>query len=142
MQQAISLITLGVSDYGRAKQFYARLGWSVAWEVEETAFFEANGVVLVLWDRAKLAGDMGVPDDGATWGGVALAHNVGSREEVDEIVETARAVGAQVTREPGETFYGGYAGGFRDPDGHLWEIAHNPGFGLNADGSVTLPPRG
>jgi predicted lactoylglutathione lyase len=139
VQQSVSLITLGVSDYARAKEFYARLGWAVAWEAEETAFLQANGVVLVLWDRAKLAADMGVPDDGATWSGIALAHNVGSRDAVDEVVEAARAAGAQVIGEPGETFYGGYAGAFRDPDGHVWEIAHNPGFGLNADGSVTLP---
>jgi len=141
MLNAVSLITLGVSDYERAKVFYGRLGWSVDWEAEQTAFLEANGVVLVLWDRAKLAADMGVPDDGAKWGGIALAHNVGSHGEVDEIVEAARAAGAQITREPADTFYGGYAGAFRDPDGHVWEIAHNPGFGLNADGSITLPAR-
>jgi predicted lactoylglutathione lyase len=138
MQQAVSLITLGVSDYGRAKSFYEALGWSVALDIEETAFFEANGVVLVLWSREKLAEDSGIADDGATWSGIALAHNVGSREEVDEIVEQALANGATVTREPAETFYGGYAGVFRDLDGHAWEIAHNPGFGLADDGSVIL----
>ena len=77
---------------------------------------------------------MGIPDDGASWGGIALAHNVGSREEVHEVIERARAAGAEVTREPAETFYGGYAGAFRDLDGHVWEIAHNPGFGLDAVG--------
>jgi predicted lactoylglutathione lyase len=139
LRQSVSLVTLGVSDYGRAKAFYEALGWSVTWEAEETSFFEANGVVLVLWSRQKLAADMGVPDDGASWSGIALAHNVGSREEVHEIVELARDNGAEVTREPAETFYGGYAGAFRDLDGHAWEIAHNPGFGLKDDGSVTLP---
>ena len=138
MQQAVSLITLGVSDYGRAKAFYEALGWSVALDIDETAFFQANGVVLVLWAREKLAGDSGIEDDGASWSGIALAHNVGSREDVDEIVEQARANGATVTREPAETFYGGYAGVFRDLDGHAWEIAHNPGFGLEDDGSVIL----
>ena len=141
MRQSVSLVTLGVSDYGRAKRFYEALGWSVTWEAEETSFFQANGVVVVLWSREKLAGDMGIPDDGAGWSGIALAHNVGSREEVQEIVELARSNGAEVTREPAETFYGGYAGAFRDLDGHAWEIAHNPGFGLNDDGSVTLPSR-
>src|SRR3954463_9182698 len=79
MNQAISLVTLGVSDYARAKAFYEALGWQPAMDVEETAFFQANGVVLVLWSREKLAADMGVADDGASWGGVALAHNVGSK---------------------------------------------------------------
>jgi hypothetical protein len=138
MKQAVSLVTLGVSDYERAKTFYEALGWSTALEIEETAFFQANGVVLVLWARDKLAQDSGIDDDGARWGGIALAHNVASREEVDAIVEQARTNGATVTREPAETFYGGYAGVFRDPDGHAWEIAHNPGFGLAPDGSVIL----
>ena len=135
----MSLVTLGVSDYERARSFYEGLGWSVTLEIEETVFFQANGVVLVLWAREKLAGDMGIPDDGANWSGIALAHNVGSREEVDQIVEQARANGGTITREPSETFYGGYAGAFRDLDSHVWEIAHNPGFGLAADGSVILP---
>jgi predicted lactoylglutathione lyase len=139
MRQSVSLVTLGVADYGRAKAFYEALGWTVAWEAQETAFFQANGVVLVLWSREKLAADMGVADDGSAWGGLALAHNVGSRDEVREIVARAHAAGAEVSREPAETFYGGYAGVFRDLDGHVWEVAHNPGFGLNEDGSVTLP---
>jgi uncharacterized protein len=139
VRQSVSLITLGVSDYARAKGFYEALGWSVAWESQETAFFQANGVVLVLWGREKLAADMGIPDDAGRWSGVALAHNVGSREEVQEVIEVARSNGGEITREPAETFYGGYAGGFRDLDGHVWEIAHNPGFGLNDDGSITLP---
>jgi predicted lactoylglutathione lyase len=141
MKQSVSLITLGVADHARAKAFYAAIGWSPAMDVEETAFFQANGVVLVLWARDKLAADMGIADDGARWSGVALAHNVASDEEVDRIVEQARANGAEISREPSATFYGGYAGGFRDPDGHVWEVAHNPGFGLAGDGSVILPER-
>jgi predicted lactoylglutathione lyase len=139
VKQSISLITLGVADYSRAKAFYESLGWSVALDIEETAFFEANGVVLTLWARDKLAADCGIDDDGARWSGIALAHNVASRAEVDALIELARGEGAAVTREPAETFYGGYAGVFRDPDGHAWEIAHNPGFGLRDDGSVILP---
>src|SRR3954466_12975371 len=141
MRQSVSLVTLGVSDHGRAKAFYEALGWSTAMDVEETAFFEANGVVLTLWSREKLAADMGVPDDGASWGGIALAHNVGSNDEVESIVAAARDAGGTVIREPAATFYGGYAGAFRDLDGHVWEIAHNPGFGLRDDGSVVLPER-
>ena len=142
MKQSVSLITLGVADYARAKSFYEAIGWTVAMDVEETAFFTANGVVLTLWSRQKLAADMGIDDDDrARWSGIALAHNVGSHDEVDRVIEEARAAGAEVTREPARTFYGGYAGGFRDPDGHVWEIAHNPGFGLTEDGSVVLPKR-
>jgi len=135
----VSLLTLGVSDYERAKAFYAALGWSPTLEVEETAFFQANGIILTLWAREKLGADMGIPDDGARWSGIALAHNVGSRDEVHKIIEQARANGAEITREPAETFYGGYAGAFRDLDGHAWEIAHNPGFRLDDHGNVVLP---
>jgi predicted lactoylglutathione lyase len=138
MKQSVALITLGVSDYDRARSFYEALGWSPALEIEETAFFQANGVVLVLWAREKLAVDMGIADDGANWSGVTLAHNVASRHEVDDVIEQAGRNGGTVTREPSETFYGGYAGVFRDLDGHAWEIAHNPGFGLAADGSLIL----
>jgi uncharacterized protein len=141
MKQSVSLITLGVSDVARAKAFYEAIGWSPAMDVEDTLFFRANGVVVVLWSRDKLAADMGIRDDGARWSGVALAHNVASDEEVDRVVEEARANGAEVSREPAPTFYGGYAGCFRDPDGHVWEVAHNPGFGLADDGSVVLPER-
>jgi predicted lactoylglutathione lyase len=142
MKQSVSLITLGVSDYERAKSFYATLGWSPALEVEETAFYQANGVVLVLWSREKLAADAGIADDGAGWSGITLAHNVASRQEVDDVVARAFTAGGTITREPGETFYGGYAGVFRDLDGHAWEVAHNPGFRLAADGSVLLGERG
>ncbi len=138
MKQSIALITLGVADIPRASAFYAALGWSPTREVEETVFFQANGVVLVLWGRDKLADDMGIADGDQGWGGIALAHNVGSQEEVDAITERARDAGATVTREPAETFYGGYAAGFRDPDGHAWEVAHNPGFQLLPDGSVAI----
>jgi predicted lactoylglutathione lyase len=139
MQQRISLITLGVADYAGAKAFYEALGWTAAMDVEETAFFQANGSILVLWSREKLAVDAGIADDGARWGGMMLAHNVGSPAEVDAVIEAARAHGAEITREPAETFYGGYAGVFRDLDGHAWEVAHNPGFGLDEHGNVVLP---
>jgi len=138
MKQSISLITLGTTNYDAAKSFYIALGWVPALEIQETAFFQANGVVLVLWGREKLADDSGVVDEGASWSGITLAHNVGSPQEVDELIERARENGATVTREPAETFYGGYAGVFRDLDGHAWEIAFNPGFGLLPDGSVVL----
>jgi uncharacterized protein len=139
VRQSVSLVTLGVTDYPRAKAFYEAIGWTVTWEAEETAFFRANGVVVVLWGREKLAADTGVSDDAGTWSGITLAHNTASRAEVDGVIELARGLGAEITREPAETFYGGYAGVFRDLDGHAWEVAHNPGFGLEPDGSVVLP---
>ncbi len=139
MDQRLTLVTLGVADYERAKAFYEALGWSTVLEVEETAFFQANGVVVVLWAREKLADDTGVVDEGARWGGITLAQNVRSREEVHDVIEQARRNGAEITREPAETFYGGYAGVFRDLDGHAWEVAHNPGFGLDEAGNVVLP---
>ena len=142
MEQRVSLVTLGVGDLARARAFYEALGWR-GQEVQETVFFQAGPVVLVLWGREELAADCGVPA-GAPGGfdGVALAHNVRSPDEVREVVEAARAAGARVTREPAPTSYGGFAGVFADPDGHLWEVAHNPGFALGEDGSVTVPDLG
>ena len=141
MEQRVSLLTLGVDDYERATAFYAALDWEPSLEIEETAFYDAGGLVFTLWSREKLSDDMGIADDGARWSGIVLAHNVRSRDEVNEIVERARSAGAKVTREPSETFYGGYAGAFRDPDGHAWEIAHNPGFGFDEAGAIVLPAR-
>ena len=139
VRESISLVTLGVVDYARAKAFYEALGWTVRMEEQETAFYQANGVVLVLWSREKLADDSGIADTGARWSGITLAHNVPSRDEVQEVIELARTHGAEITREPADTFYRGYAGVFRDLDGHAWEIAYNPGFVLDEDGSIELP---
>ncbi len=139
MEQRVSLITLGVADVGVARRFYEALGWECK-EVEETVFVQAGGSAVVLWGWEKLADDAGVEDartDG--FGGIALAQNVRSREEVDEAVAAAEAAGATVTKPAAETFYGGYAAYFADLDGHLWEIAHNPGFTLREDGSLVLP---
>lgn len=139
MEQRLSLITLGVADVRQALAFYERLGWR-GQLVEETASFQAGGIAIVLWARDSLAADAGVVDArSAGFGGIALAHNVRSRSEVDEVVAAAEAAGARVTRPPGETFYGGYAGYFTDLDGHPWEIAYNPGFALGEDGSLALP---
>ena len=142
MEQRISLVTLGVADLARAKAFYEALGWR-GQEVERTVFFQAGGIALVLWGRDELTRDLGLESGPAAgFGGVALAHNVRSRPEVDEIVAAARGAGATITRSPRTTFYGGYAGAFVDLDGHAWEIAHNPGFPLADDGSLTLPDFG
>lgn len=141
MEQRVSLLTLGVADLARARSFYEALGWR-GQETEETVFFQAGGAVVVLWGREKLAADSGVEVGRESFGGIVLAHNVRSRAEVDEIVAAAERAGAAVTRPAGETFYGGYAACFADPDGHIWEIAHNPGFTLAEDGSIILPDFG
>jgi predicted lactoylglutathione lyase len=139
MEQRISLITLGVADVARSRAFYEGLGWQ-GQEAEETVFFQVGGMALVLWHQDKLADDAGVRRmQGGGFRGVGLAQNVRSRAEVDAVIASAEAAGAQVTRRPAETFYGGYAGYFADPDGHAWEIAYNPGFSLGEDGSLTLP---
>jgi len=138
VEQRVSLVTLGVADLERARSFYKGLGWSSSGEVaDDVVFFQAGGMVLALWDRAKLAEDSAVTDGGG-WGGVTLAYNVRSLEEVDAAIDEARRAGARIGREPAETFWGGYSGVFVDPDGHPWEVAHNPGWTLNDDGSVTI----
>jgi uncharacterized protein len=144
MDQRLSLITLGVSDVHRSRRFYEQLGWR-GHEVEETVFFQAGCMVLTLWGREKLALDAGIGHVGDSIGGfsgVALAHNVRSEGEVREVIAAAEKAGGRVTRQPQVTFYGGYAGYFSDPDGHLWEVAHNPGLVLGEDGSLTLPDFG
>lgn len=143
MQQRISLVTLGVADVARARRFYEAMGWHGAKEVQETVFFQAGPIVVTLWSRAKLAADCGMVDRWTGgFGGIALAYNVRSPAEVDRLIDQARTAGATITRPPGQTFYGGYAGVFADPDGHPWEIAHNPGFGMTEDGAIVLPDFG
>jgi uncharacterized protein len=140
MKQRISLITLGVADLARARRFYEALGWTTGAEPEDdVVFFQAGGIVVALWDRALLAEDSTVRDSGG-WGGVTLAYNVRSPEEVDAVIEEAREAGATIGREPAETFWGGYSAVFLDPDGHPWEVAHNPHWAIREDGSVDLNP--
>lgn len=142
MEQRISLVTLGVTDLARARSFYEYLGWR-GQEVEETVFFQAGGMALVLWDRDKLAADSGADRNKADgFGAVVLAHNVRSRAEVDEVLDQATRAGAVVTQPARETSYGGYAGCFADPDGHVWEIAYNPGLPIADDGAITVPDLG
>jgi catechol 2,3-dioxygenase-like lactoylglutathione lyase family enzyme len=138
VEQRVSLATLGVADVDRSRAFYEGLGWTTGAEPgDDVVFFQAGGMIVALWDRAKLAEDSGVWDGGG-WGGVTLAHNVRSPEEVDSVLDEARAAGAAILRAGGETFWGGYSGVFVDPDGHPWEVAHNPHWTVNDDGSVTL----
>ena len=136
----LTLVTLGVADMPRARAFYAALGWKEAGgSSDDVAFLHGAGTALALWSRERLAEDSAVPSDPGGWGGITLAHNVGSPAEVDEVVEEARRAGAQVVRAPEPTFWGGYGGVFADPDGHRWEVAHNPFWGLDAVGHPVLP---
>lgn len=139
MDQRVSVVTLGVADLSRARDFYTAMGWRAPAGPagDDVVFFQAGGMVLALWDRAELAADSAVSDAGG-WGGVTLAYNVSSPAAVDAVIEEARAAGALIGREPAATFWGGYSGVFIDPDGHPWEVAHNPGWSLHADGTVHL----
>jgi uncharacterized protein len=138
MEQRLSLVTLGVTDLDRARTFYGRLGWATgAAPADDVVFFQTGCMIVALWDRAKLAEDSGVTDPGG-WGGVTLAYNARSPAEVDAVIDEARAAGAQIPRDGAETFWGGYSGVFVDPDGHPWEVAHNPHWTLGDDGSIRL----
>ncbi|MGH3052520.1 MAG: VOC family protein [Gaiellaceae bacterium] len=138
MEQRLSLITLGVADLARARAFYEALGWtSAARPNDDVVFFQAGGTIVGLWPRHLLAEDTVVEDNGG-WGGITLAHNVGSPAEVDAVLAEAEAAGATIGRRGAETFWGGYSGVFVDPDGHPWEVAHNPHWTLNDDGSISL----
>jgi predicted lactoylglutathione lyase len=141
MEQRLSLITLGVADVSRAQAFYEALGWhldgGVDDETDHVAFFQTGGLIVALWDRRKLERDSGVEDTGG-WGGVTLAHNVRSPEEVDAVLAEAREAGATIARSGAKTFWGGYSGVFIDLDGHPWEVAHNPSWTVHEDGRTTL----
>jgi catechol 2,3-dioxygenase-like lactoylglutathione lyase family enzyme len=138
MRQRVSLVTLGVVDIGRSRAFYEALGWrGVGGSGDEPVFFQAGDMIVALWDRALLAADTCMEDHGG-WGGITLAHNVSSPQEVDAVTEAAREAGATVAREPAEVFWGGYTALVFDLDGHPWEIAHNPGWSLDEEGGVHL----
>ena len=140
MEQRLSLITLGISDLDRARDASTRrsAGRRAPSRPTTSSSSRPAGWWSRLWDRAKLAEDSAVTDGGG-WGGVTLAYNTRSTEEVDEVIEEARAAGATIGREPAETFWGGYSGVFIDPDGYPWEVAHNPRWTIEEDGSVTIP---
>jgi predicted lactoylglutathione lyase len=142
VEQRVSLVTLGVADLGRARSFYEALGWtSNAKPEDDVVFFQAGGMIVALWGRTELAEDCAVEDTGASFSGIALAQNVRSPEEVDALLRQAESAGGTIARGGAPTFWGGYSGIFLDPDGHPWEIAHNPFWTLHDDGSVTLSDR-
>jgi predicted lactoylglutathione lyase len=138
MQARISLVTLGVTDLDRARRFYDALGWTGQSPDGEVVFYQAGGMVLALWSRALLAADSAVTDSGG-WGGITLAQNLRSPDEVDALLADAAAAGGTIARPGAPTEWGGYSGVFLDPDGHPWEVAHNPHWNLAPDGTVQLP---
>lgn len=141
MEPRVSLITLGVSDIARSQAFYERLGFAASSVGGgQIVFLQAGPMALCLWTRAELAEDTGVPDAPVAFRGIALAHNVRVREQVDQALAEAERAGATITKPPHDTEWGGRTGYFADPDGHLWEVAWNPHFPLNAEGALTLPP--
>jgi catechol 2,3-dioxygenase-like lactoylglutathione lyase family enzyme len=137
VEQRLSLVTLGVADVRRARRFYEALGWVGESPDDDVVFFQVGGMIVALWSRAKLAADSTVPDAGG-WGGITLAHNTRSPEEVDAVLAEAEAAGATIGRAGAATDWGGYSGVFVDPDGHPWEVAHNPHWRIGTDGSVSL----
>jgi uncharacterized protein len=138
VEQRVSLVTLGVADLERARAFYESLGWQSDSKPEQgVVFFQAGGMILGLWDRAQLAEDS-VAEDLGGFGGVALAYNARSPEEVDATLAEAERAGATIARPGAATFWGGYSGVFHDFDGHAWEVAHNPFWTLRDDGSISL----
>jgi catechol 2,3-dioxygenase-like lactoylglutathione lyase family enzyme len=139
VEQRLSLVTLGVADLARARRFYEDgLGWTRGNDNPDVAFYQLPGGIFALWSRAGLARDARLSDDGAVFGGVALAYNARSREDVDAVLAEAAAAGARVLKPAEETFWGGYSGYFADPDGHPWEVAWNPFWHLDAEGRVSL----
>lgn len=139
MKQHLHIITLGVQDLETSKNFYAEtLGWTIARPQEGVAFFQAGGVVLVLFPRDELAKDATVDADGHGFAGISLAHNANSETEVDEIIGDLRSKGVKIVKEPQKVFWGGYSSYFADPDGFLWEVAYNPFFPFDDRGNLKL----
>lgn len=138
----ISLVTLGVTDLARATAFYRRLGWPLAaGSGEEVSFFRTAGALLSLFPYTDLAEDAHVPADGDGFRRVSLAINLDSPAQVDAALAEAAAAGATLVKPPRQASWGGYSGYFADPDGHLWEVAHNPFWPLDESGLPVLPPQ-
>jgi uncharacterized glyoxalase superfamily protein PhnB len=137
--KSITLITLGVKDLERSRRFYAAIGWEAAKAPEGVVFIQLTGQVLALFGLDDLAADQGRKAAELGTGAIALARNFGSEAEVDAAFALAVGAGATVVKRPEKVFWGGYSGYFADPDGHVWELAWNPGWPLNPDGTLTLP---
>jgi len=139
MEQRISIVTLGVADLAKSREFYERLGWKKSGNNESIVFFQAGGMALALYPKGDLAKDAKVSADGSGFAGVTIAYNTRSREEVDAVLAEAVRAGAKLLKAAQEAFWGGYSGYFADPDGFLWEVAWNPFFTIGADGAIQIP---
>jgi catechol 2,3-dioxygenase-like lactoylglutathione lyase family enzyme len=140
MEQRISIITLGVADLTRSREFYERLGWRRTFaKAEGIVFFQAGGMALALYPRNDLAKDSNVAPEGRGFNGISLAYNGRTRAEVDSVLKDAVTAGGKILKPAEEAFWGGYSGYFADPDGFLWEVAWNPGFPIVEDGSIRIP---
>jgi uncharacterized protein len=140
MEQRLSMVTLGVSDLKRSREFYERLGWKRgATKTDGIVFFQAGGMALALYPREELAKDANVVADGHGFRGITLAYNARSREEVESVLAQAQGAGANILKPAQDAFWGGYSGYFADPDGFLWEVAWNPFFPISEDGAIHLP---
>jgi len=140
MEQRISLVTLGVADLQRAVAFYENaLGWKAEASPPGVVFFDLNGFVFALWPHTSMARDLDVPVETLpAYRGSALAYNARSEAEVDAVFDRLKAHGANILKPPHKTFWGGYSGYFCDPDGHVWEVAHNPFWPVRADGRISM----
>ena len=136
--QRVNLITLGVTDLARSREFYQALGWQAAEDLPEVTFFRMRGCMLGLFGRDALARDQGRPGTTLGTGAMTLAQNFPSRAEVDTAFAQALSAGASSLKPPQEVFWGGYSGYFEDPDGHVWELAHNPFWSLDAEGYLDI----
>lgn len=139
MEQRISLVTLGVRDVAAARRFYEALGWRPAFAEESVAFFQVGGMVFSLFGRDALAEDANLPAAGSGFSGIALAYNVRSPDEVAATLAEAERAGAKILKPAQQAFWGGTTGYFADPDGHVWEVAHNPHWVIADDGSIRIP---
>lgn len=140
LEPRISLVTLGVGDLDRAASFYAAMGLKRHEGITDgVAFYQMGGMILSLFPRAELALDAGVDPAGSGFSGIALAYNTRSEAEVDQVLAAAEVAGGRVVKPAARAPWGGWSGYFADPDGHLWEVAHNPGFPIAEDGTTSLP---
>jgi hypothetical protein len=140
MDQRLSLVTLGVADVAASTAFYGRLGWKPSSASNDSVtFYQLGGIALGLYGREALAEDAHIDSAGTGFGGITLALNMRTREEVDAVLAEAEAAGAAILKPAQDVFWGGYSGYFADIDGHAWEVAWNPGFEITATGAVVLP---
>lgn len=141
MRQKINLITLGVADFQRAVDFYEKgLGWKKSSSSQDdVAFFPLGGIILGLYPRKLLAEDATISDEGSGFSGIAIAYNAKSEKEVDDVLKEVEKLGATIVKPGQKVFWGGYSGYFKDLDGHLFEVAHNPFWEMDSNDNLILP---